>query len=68
MAEAPQEELPPQISTVFAVGLGLSDGSGSLRILNKAAEAVEMVSGSTAALAKGSESGSAATRISRQVA
>lgn len=62
------EEPPPQINTVFLVGFGSSDGNGSSRTLNRPAAAVETDSRSTTALAKGSESGTAATRISRRAA
>jgi hypothetical protein len=67
MDEEPQEELPPQIKTVFPVGLVSSNGRGSLRRLKRPAVAVEIESGSTAALANGSESGTTETRISGHV-
>jgi hypothetical protein len=67
MAEDPQDELPPHIRIVLLVGFGSIEGSGSLRTLNKPAAAVEIERGSTAALAKGTESGTGETRISRQV-
>jgi hypothetical protein len=57
MVELPQEELPPHIRIVFPVAFGLKDGNGSPSWQNRPLAAVEIDSGSTAALASGNESG-----------
>lgn len=67
IAEAPQEELPPHITMVFPVGFGFNNGNGSLSVWNNPVAAVETARGRTTAFAKGIESGTAETRISRRV-
>jgi hypothetical protein len=67
MAEVPTEELPPHTRIFFPVNWGFSVGRGALSWTKSALEAVLIEIGRTTALANGRESGTAATKISRQV-